>query len=373
MAVEVDSSPGQKRSRTRSPAYPYIALPNALEKAAVLWQVEGRHAAAVNVAMQHWGYKEDSSTGYSCVAALKKFGLVDHEGMGDTRQVKLSDLALTILLDQDPDSDERRGALRAAALGPRIHTELWERYGTELPSDQSLKRYLVLERGFNEASVDELLDEYKQTMTFAGLNVATGAGGVAAARPPLGAAPAPAMTGAAPGHGLTLAPPSSGRGTTGAGSEPGAALGSANGPGRPNPFHPATDAAPPVERRTEGSSAPPRPSNPRQDAPPPAPPMRPVPDASRRAAAGSGQQPGLFDEDATDHEPAAESSSSVARPAHPGSTREGTPWSMARKELPVPLDNDLVARVPYPMSEEDFDLLIDTLQLWKKRLVQPGM
>ena len=128
MAVDVD--PRQKRNRTRSPAYPYIPLPAALEKAAVLWQVEGRHAAAVNVAMQHWGYKEESSTGYSCVAALKKFGLVDHEGMGDNRQVRLSGLALSILLDKNPDSPERRDALRSAALGPRIHAELWERYGT---------------------------------------------------------------------------------------------------------------------------------------------------------------------------------------------------------------------------------------------------
>ena len=45
------------------------------------------------------------------------------------------------------------------------------------------------------------------------------------------------------------------------------------------------------------------------------------------------------------------------------------PWSAARRELPVPLDNGMVATVPYPMTEEDFLLLIDTLQLWKKRLV----
>ena len=210
MAVDFESPSSQKRSRTRSPAYPYIALPNALEKAAVLWQVEGRHAAAVNVAMQHWGYKEDSSTGYSCVAALKKFGLVDHEGMGDTRQVRLSDLALTILLDKDPDSDERRDALRAAALGPRIHTELWERYGMELPSDQSLKRYLVLERGFNETAVEELLDEYKQTMTFAGLNVATGAAAVGVRSG--GSAGLAAVAGDVPTP-VTLAPLSPGRGT----------------------------------------------------------------------------------------------------------------------------------------------------------------
>ena len=62
-----------------------------------------------------------------------------------------------------------------------------------------------------------------------------------------------------------------------------------------------------------------------------------------------------------------------ASPARPESApREAVPWSMARKELPVPLDNDLVARVPYPMSEDDFELLIGTLQLWKKRLVQAG-
>ena len=41
-----------------------------------------------------------------------------------------------------------------------------------------------------------------------------------------------------------------------------------------------------------------------------------------------------------------------------------------RKELPVPLDGDRVALVPYPMTEEDFTLLIATLQLWKKRLVR---
>ena len=51
----------------------------------MLWHAEGRHAASISVVMQHWGYKEESSTGYSCVAALKKFGLVDHDGIGEKR------------------------------------------------------------------------------------------------------------------------------------------------------------------------------------------------------------------------------------------------------------------------------------------------
>ena len=370
MAVDFESPSSQKRSRTRSPAYPYIALPNALEKAAVLWQVEGRHAAAVNVAMQHWGYKEDSSTGYSCVAALKKFGLVDHEGMGDTRQVRLSDLALTILLDQDPDSNERRDALRAAALGPRIHAELWERYGTELPSDQSLKRYLVLERSFNEAAVDELLDEYKQTMTFAGLNVATGAAAVSVRA---GGSPGPnGLPGSDTPAAVTLAPPSLGRSSSALATNSAPPGSVAPATLRPRPETSAPEDGPlPAERRVGPPSGAlreaPRPPNlPPVSRPLPAS-SRPAGELSRPANGPADQQPGLFtdgDDDPLAREPAAPD----LRPSRP----EIAPWSVARRELPVPLDNDLVARVPYPMTEEDFDLLIDTLQLWKKRLVQPG-
>ena len=82
------------------------------------------------------------------------------------------------------------------------------------------------------------------------------------------------------------------------------------------------------------------------------------------------QQPGLFADQ--DDEAPPEPSRDPAIPEARSPRADGSPWSMARKELPVPLDNDLVARVPYPMTEEDFDLLIDTLQLWKKRLVQAG-
>jgi len=30
-----------------------------------------------------------------------------------------------------------------------------------------------------------------------------------------------------------------------------------------------------------------------------------------------------------------------------------------------------VARIPFPMTEDDFDLLIGTLNLWKKKLIAP--
>ena len=359
MAAETESS--AKRSRTRSPSYPYLDLPTALEKVTVLWNVEGRHPAAVSVAMQHWGYKEESSTGYSCVAALKKFGLVDHDGMGETRQIRLSALALAILLDRDPASDDRRDALRRAALNPRIHAELWERYGADLPSDQTLRRFLVIERNFNEASVDELLAEYKATVAFAGLGRGAAAGpGALPANPVPPAAVLP-----------RLVPP----------------------PGAPRDLHDARERAgrPAAESRQD-----------REETAAPAHPVRAsvAPNGShapaatdlagyRRGEAGRERRPtDLFGqpEDRFEASVAEEllaplpsrrapaPAAAQAMPAEPVAPADpdaaGGPWSMARRELPVPLDNGLVARVPYPMSEEDFSLLLDTLQLWKKRLVR---
>jgi hypothetical protein len=40
------------------------------------------------------------------------------------------------------------------------------------------------------------------------------------------------------------------------------------------------------------------------------------------------------------------------------------------QELPILVDHGQVARIPFPMSEEAFDLLLGTLNLWKKKLIQ---
>lgn len=44
--------------------------------------------------------------------------------------------------------------------------------------------------------------------------------------------------------------------------------------------------------------------------------------------------------------------------------------AVAANELPVPIGEGMVARVPFPMTEEDFDLFIGTLNLWKKKLIK---
>jgi hypothetical protein len=134
----------------------------------VIYEQEKQHAAPVDTILGHWKYKPKSGAGLVIVAALKKFGLLTDSGSGATRTAKLTDLALDILL-APPDSDERRAAIRKAALGPNIHRELLARYPNGLPSDENMRYHLVRERGFTEGGASDLIRELRATLEFAGV------------------------------------------------------------------------------------------------------------------------------------------------------------------------------------------------------------
>src|SRR4051794_18119731 len=104
-----------KQSRDRSPNYPFIPLEMALMRAHQFYEEEKRGWAAVPVIAKHWEYSERSSALLQTIAALKSYGLMEEEGRGQERRLKLSELALRILLDQRPNSLERRDWMQRAA------------------------------------------------------------------------------------------------------------------------------------------------------------------------------------------------------------------------------------------------------------------
>jgi len=160
-----------KKQRTRSPAYPYCNLETAITRAREFHKEERNNPANISIAGKHWGYKENSSGAFQTAAALISFGLMTDEGTGDKRKLKLTPAALRILLDADPNSTERARLIREAALSPKIHQELWKRWGKDLPSVHSLKNTLIFDwkPPFNENSVDGFIKEYKDTIKFAKL------------------------------------------------------------------------------------------------------------------------------------------------------------------------------------------------------------
>ena len=158
-----------KGPRLRSPAYPGIDLEAAVKRAQEFYDREKRNPANAEIVVQHWGYKPTSGGGFVVIAALKAFGLISDSGSGKSRKIQLTELALRILLDRRPDSAERADAIKQAALMPKIHASLWNKYHGDV-SDENLRHELVFERKFNENSVGDFIKEFRDTIKFAKLS-----------------------------------------------------------------------------------------------------------------------------------------------------------------------------------------------------------
>jgi hypothetical protein len=159
-----------KETKHRSPAYPFIPLKRAVERAGELYAKDRRHPAAWTAAATHWGYKPKSSGVLQTISALKQYGLLEDVGGGADRKVKLTDLALAILLDDEvPDSADRAGAKKRAALRPKLYAEMFGKWGVDLPSDETIRTYLKRDKDFNDLAVDGAIKSYKDTLAYAKL------------------------------------------------------------------------------------------------------------------------------------------------------------------------------------------------------------
>lgn len=159
-----------KAKRVRSPAYPAVSLKLAIKKAQEFYKVEGRNEAFLTVALSHWGYSPNSGNGLKLVAALSSYGLADTTGSGKNRKLKLSELALRILLDNRENSSEKDQVIQGLALKPKIHQKLWNLWGADLPSIGSMNHHLIFEEGFNEKFVNSFVKDYRETIDFSQLS-----------------------------------------------------------------------------------------------------------------------------------------------------------------------------------------------------------
>ncbi len=165
MSEDVTGAASQRRPRKgRSPSYPGISLEEAEKRVRELYNVERQHNAPVSAIVEHWGYGPTSSGGRTIVAALKKFGLLEDDGSGDERTGRLTDLAVDLVLNPDPVA-----ARQEAALLPRFHRQMWDEYGSSLPSAATLRYRLIREFGFTESGAEEFVQEYQATIEYAGL------------------------------------------------------------------------------------------------------------------------------------------------------------------------------------------------------------
>ena len=168
MSEVQEEDKGQKRRVGRSPAYPFISVQKALDKAKALYDQEGDYPAPLSSAVGSWGYSPKSSGGRQTLATMKYYGLIEVTGEGDARKVKVSDVARRILLDQREDDSEKRQLIRRVAITPSAHKALFEQYPNGLASDGTVEHFLIFDSGYNKEAARELLAEFKETARFAG-------------------------------------------------------------------------------------------------------------------------------------------------------------------------------------------------------------
>lgn len=151
--------------RKRSPGFPTLSLEDAIEKVSILYKLDKGAATSPEVIATHWKTKTNSSTFMQDLASLKRYGLL----VAAAGAWKVSHDAIDILLLEDADPS-RLSRIKAVALAPKIHKELWDEYGVTLPSDVTLRHKLVREKGFQLNSAGDLITQYKKTLAFAKLS-----------------------------------------------------------------------------------------------------------------------------------------------------------------------------------------------------------
>lgn len=146
-------------ARIRSPNYPQISLPGAIERARSIYKAERQNRVDRDVALRLMGFGGYNGASAAILSAVQKYGLLERLGDGE---VRVSDLAVRILVPHD--DVEKLQAIHEAASNPPLFKELAERWPETHPSDHSLRTYLT-RRGFADSALEGVMRAYAETLS----------------------------------------------------------------------------------------------------------------------------------------------------------------------------------------------------------------
>lgn len=156
-----------KIKRQRSPNFPAEPLEKCIDVAKRLYDKYKRSTVAQVVAIQGLGFSPTSGGALQLFAALSAYGLLEANGSGKARTVKLSDRAFKIILDTRPYSPERDELIKEAALSPPIFKMIKEENPDHLPAEDALSHDLKLRHDFNPNAVPGFIRVLTNTFEFA--------------------------------------------------------------------------------------------------------------------------------------------------------------------------------------------------------------
>lgn len=156
--------------RERSPSFPYIDLRVCIEHLEELYEAAKMNEVRVADVAQAWGMTAKSGSLMRYVAAMGQFGLVDTNGSGDNRRIKVSADGRRILEDTRPGIREK--LCSDAALKPKLvnglflGSESMPHWGRNRPNDGIAESSLRFDLSFTADAAKRFLAVYDATIPY---------------------------------------------------------------------------------------------------------------------------------------------------------------------------------------------------------------
>ena len=149
-------------TRKRSPRAPTISLREAVDRALIVYEKEGKHPSSADIVAEHLGYKSASNgTAKQILASLGYYGLIERPSDGM--------IAVSKSIEEfkyAPSNKLRAEALQKWLYTPNVYADLLEKFPNKLPSEASLK-YELIQKGFNPTTADECLSAFMDSVEYA--------------------------------------------------------------------------------------------------------------------------------------------------------------------------------------------------------------
>lgn len=146
-------------ARVRSPNYPALSLPDAIQRVRDIHKQQQTTPEPRKVVVEHMGYGSMNGRALKSLSALLKYGLLDDvkdEGL------KVSGRAMAILYPDPERPEAKLNALCEAGREPTLFSKIFNRWDGARPSEASLNHFLIQE-GFNTNALDQVTRAFYET------------------------------------------------------------------------------------------------------------------------------------------------------------------------------------------------------------------
>lgn len=147
-------------TRVRSPGYPSISLPQAIDITRRLHEKNRSNPTDREAAAKDIGYSGLTGQSAKILSSLQHYGLVEKAGKGGLR---VSRIAVDIIHPANPGG--RNAALREAASSPDLFNTLATHFSDGIPSENTLRSYLMREN-FSSAAIPSAVMSFIETYRF---------------------------------------------------------------------------------------------------------------------------------------------------------------------------------------------------------------